>query len=54
MIKNVIFDIGNVLVHFRFREYMQELNMTDEQIEALAAHMIFNGSSLILSIKAAV
>lgn len=42
MIKNVIFDIGNVLVHFRFREYMQELNMTDEQIEALAAHMIFN------------
>lgn len=42
MIKNVIFDIGMVLVHFRYREYMQELGMTDEQIEAVASHMIFN------------
>lgn len=42
MIKNVIFDIGMVLVHFRYREYMLELGMTDEQIEAVASHMIFN------------
>jgi len=42
MIKNVIFDIGMVLVDFRFREYMRELNMTEEQIEAVAAHMVFN------------
>ena len=42
MIRNVIFDIGMVLAHFRYREYMQELQFTSEQIEAVAAHMIFN------------
>lgn len=30
MIKNVIFDIGNVLVDFRWRELMDELNLTKE------------------------
>ncbi|MBR6366681.1 MAG: HAD family phosphatase [Lachnospiraceae bacterium] len=42
MIRNVIFDIGMVLAHFRYREYMQELQFTSEQIEAVTAHMIFN------------
>lgn len=30
MIKNIIFDIGNVLVDFRWRELMDELNLTKE------------------------
>lgn len=30
MIKNVIFDIGNVLVSFRWRELMEDLNLPEE------------------------
>lgn len=30
MIKNVLFDIGNVLVHFRWRELMAELGLPEE------------------------
>lgn len=30
MIKNVIFDIGNVLVHFRWRELMEDLELPKE------------------------
>lgn len=30
MIKNVVFDIGNVLVHFRWRELMEDLGLPKE------------------------
>ena len=30
MIKNVVFDIGNVLVDFRWRELMKNLNLSKE------------------------
>ncbi len=42
MIKNVIFDIGGVLVDFRFENYMKDLGMSAEQVKVVAAHMIFN------------
>lgn len=35
MIKNVVFDIGNVLVQFRWKEVMIELGYSEEQIQAL-------------------
>ena len=31
MIKNIVFDIGNVLAAFRWREYIKELGFTEEQ-----------------------
>lgn len=33
MIKNIIFDIGNVLLNFKPREYMKELQLKDEIID---------------------
>ena len=42
MIKNVVFDIGMVLVDFRFREYMKDLGLSPEEISNVAAHMIYN------------
>ena len=42
MIKNIIFDIGNVLVHFRWRELMEELGFTNEQIESLYESMFLS------------
>lgn len=39
MIKNVIFDIGNVLVDFRWRELMDELNLTKEDKDRFEVHV---------------
>ncbi len=39
MIKNIIFDIGMVLVDFRYRDYCKDLGMSDEKIEAIAKAM---------------
>ncbi len=36
MIKNVVFDIGNVLAQFRYREYIEELGIAPEKRERLA------------------
>jgi len=36
MIRNIIFDIGNVLAAFRWREYIEELGFTGETAERLA------------------
>ena len=40
MIKNVIFDIGNVLVDFRWLNYMRDLGFNEKEIEILSEHMI--------------
>ena len=42
MIKTVIFDIGNVLVHFRWRELYVELGYTGEKIERIADATVRN------------
>ena len=39
--KNIIFDVGDVLVNFRYREYMQDLGFSEETIEFLKDNMIF-------------
>lgn len=39
MIKNIIFDIGMVLVNFRYREYCRDLGMNEETVEAIARAM---------------
>lgn len=42
MIKNVIFDIGNVLIDFCWRDHMKALGFSDECIETLRATMVEN------------
>ncbi len=42
MIKNVIFDIGNVLTNYRWREFMQDKGYNDEQIERLAKATVYD------------
>lgn len=39
MIKNIILDIGDVLVSFRWRELMKELGFSEEQIKILSENM---------------
>ena len=36
MIKNVVFDIGNVLAQFRYKEYIEEIGIAPEKREKLA------------------
>lgn len=42
MIKNVIFDIGMVLINFRYREYMEELGFSKELQEIFCEKIIEN------------
>lgn len=42
MIKNIIFDIGNVLVDFRWRELMDELHLTKEDKDRFEVY-VFGG-----------
>ncbi|MBQ8822751.1 MAG: HAD family phosphatase [Lachnospiraceae bacterium] len=42
MIKNIIFDIGNVLCAFRWREYFQEFGYSEEVLERLAKATALN------------
>lgn len=42
MIKNIIFDIGNVLCAFRWREYFQEFGYSEEIFERLAKATALN------------
>ena len=40
MIKNMVFDVGDVLVHFRYRDYMADLGFPEEEIDFLAQNMV--------------
>lgn len=42
MIKNVIFDIGDVLVYFSYREYFASLGYDETMIDRLAKATVFN------------
>lgn len=42
MIKNVVFDIGMVLINFRYREYMEELGFSKELQEIFCEKIIEN------------
>ena len=42
MIKNIVFDIGNVLAAFRWKEYISELGYTGEMAERIAAATTLN------------
>lgn len=42
MIKNVIFDIGMVLINFRYREYMEDLGFSKEVQEIFCKNIIEN------------
>lgn len=42
MIKNVIFDIGNVLTNYRWHDFMVDKGFTEEQIERLAKATVYN------------
>ncbi len=39
-IKNIVFDVGNVLVAFRYRELMQDLGFDETTVEYLAKNMV--------------
>ena len=41
MIKNIIFDVGDVLVDFRYHEYMKDLGFDEDSIVFLRDNMIF-------------
>lgn len=42
MIKNVIFDIGNVLVEFRPQKTMRKIGIPEEKVDALLVASVFN------------
>lgn len=42
MIKNIIFDVGNVLVAFGWRDHMRDLGYTEDEIEELKVGWIKN------------
>ena len=39
-IKNVIFDVGDVLIDFRYRDYMKDLGFGDETVDFLSDNMV--------------
>ena len=41
-VKNIIFDIGNVLVDFRWRDYMRDLGINDEAAKVLGDKMVLD------------
>lgn len=41
MYKNIIFDVGDTLISFRYRGYMHDLGFSDETVEFLVDNMIF-------------
>ena len=42
MIKNIVFDIGDVLINFRWYELMQELGLSEEEIARLNQSMFLS------------
>ncbi len=41
-IKNVVFDVGQVLVDFRWHEYMQDLGFPEAEIDELGGRMVMS------------
>lgn len=41
-IKNIIFDVGNVLVDFRYRDYMKELGFSDSLCKEIEDNIVTN------------
>ena len=39
-IKNFVFDVGDVLIDFRYRDHMRDLGFSEEAVEYLSEHMI--------------
>ena len=39
-IKNIIFDVGDVLVHFRYRDHMRDLGFSEEAVDFLSENMV--------------
>lgn len=44
MIKNIVFDIGNVLVDFRWREYIKSFGVTDEEFDRIVAATVYSSA----------
>lgn len=42
MIKNIVFDIGNVLVDFGWKGFFDKFNLTDEQFERVAKATVYS------------
>lgn len=42
MVKNIIFDIGNVLADFRWREFLADKGFDEEMIERIASASVFS------------
>ena len=42
MIRNIVFDVGNVLAHFRYREYMRDLGFDSELEEYFVEKVIMS------------
>lgn len=40
MIKNIVFDVGMVLVDFRWRQVMEDVGCTPDEVETIAAVMV--------------
>ena len=40
MIKNFVFDVGNVLVDFRYKDYMRDLGFSEDLVELLSKEMV--------------
>ena len=40
MIKNIVFDVGDVLVDFRYRDYMRDLGMDEETVEFISKNIV--------------
>ena len=39
-IKNVVFDVGDVLVHFRYRDHMRDMGFSEDAVECLSENMV--------------
>lgn len=42
MIKNIVFDVGEVLVDFRWQGYMKDLNFPEDVIQYLGEKVVYN------------
>lgn len=40
MIKTIVFDVGDVLIRFRYRDHMRDLGFSDEAVEELSNRMV--------------
>lgn len=43
-VKNIIFDLGMVLVNVRWREYMQDLGFSEDEIAFFSEHVLFGAT----------